>query len=241
MGCDETLVTPTVYGLGVGPGDPELLTLKALRLLREAPVLAYPAPEDGASFARSIVAAHIGNAKIEYPIRMPLTAERFPAEEVYGEAARALGAHLSDGRSVAVLCQGDPVLHGSFLYLHARLAEDWPVEIVPGVSSVTACAAAAGIGLALRSDVLTVLPASLDDDALTSRLRGTDGAAIMKVGRHLPRVRSLLARLGLLEHALLVQHASLPHQRIFRMAAGSPESAPYFSMILLHMRGGPGR
>ena len=234
-------MTPVVYGLGVGPGDPELLTLKALRLLREAPVLAYPAPRDGASFARSIVAAHIGNAKIEYPIRMPLTAERFPAEEVYGEAARALGAHLSDGRSVAVLCQGDPVLHGSFLYLHARLAEDWHVEIVPGVSSVTACAAAAGVGLALRNDVLTVLPANLDDDALASRLYGTDGAAIMKVGRHLPRVRALLARLGLLEHALLVQHASLPQQRILRLAAGCPESAPYFSTILLHARGAPGR
>lgn len=234
-------MTPTVYGLGVGPGDPELLTLKALRLLREAPVIAYPAPEDGAGFARSIVAAHIENAKIEYPIRVPLAAGRFPAEEVYGEASRALGAHLADGRSVAVLCQGDPVLHGSFLYLHARLAEDWHVEIVPGVSSVTACAAAAGVGLALRSDVLTVLPAHLGDEALALRLRSTDGAAIMKVGRHLPRVRALLARLGLLEHALLVQHASLPQQQIYRLAADSPESAPYFSMILLHARGGPGR
>ncbi len=226
-----------VAGVGVGPGDPELLTLKALRIVRKADVLAYPAPLEGESFARRVVAPHLDGPAIELPIRMPMSPSRFPAQPVYDRAADAIGAHLEAGRGVAVLCQGDPFFYGSFLYLFARLAEDWPVEVVPGVSALTACAAVAGRPLATRNDALAVLPAPLDDAALEARLAACDAAALVKVGRHFGRIRALLARLQLADRACLVVHAGLPDERVLALDAVGPEDAPYFSTILLHKRG----
>ena len=134
--------TGTLYGLGVGPGDPELLTLKALRILRTVPVLVYPAPVEGESMARAIAAEHLPGGQAEIAIRMPLDAARFPAEEIYAAAAGEIAEHLRSGHDVAVLCEGDPFFYGSFMYLFARLADEHEVEIVPGVSSPMACAAA---------------------------------------------------------------------------------------------------
>ncbi len=226
-----------IYGLGVGPGDPELMTLKALRLLRRVSVIAYPAPEEGPSFARRVVARWVSPAQIELPIRMPMETARFPAQQVYDRAATEIASHLGAGREVAVLCQGDPFFYGSFMYLFGRLAERFPVEVVPGVSSLTACAAAAHWPLAARNDALTVLPATLDDAALEARLAATDAAAILKLGRHFGRVRTLLERLGVDSYARYIEHASLVSQRILPLAEVEPESVPYFSMILWHRRG----
>ena len=141
-----------LYGLGVGPGDPELITLKALRILQNADLVAYPAPETGDSLARSIVSPHLPEGVAEYAIRMPMVAERFPAQDVYDKAAEDLGAHLGAGRTIAVLCEGDPFFYGSFMYLFSRLAERHRVEVVPGVSSMTACAARLETPLAARND-----------------------------------------------------------------------------------------
>ena len=125
----------TLYGLGIGPGDPELITLKALRLLERTSVLAYPAPEEGESLVRSIVADHLDGHHEEICIRMPMVAARFPAQEVYDRAAAELGRHLDAGRDVAMLCEGDPFFYGSFMYMFGRMAERHAVEVVPGVSS----------------------------------------------------------------------------------------------------------
>ncbi len=231
--------TGNVYGVGVGPGDPELITLKGARLLAACPVIAYPAPLEGDSLARGIAAPHLGpaGAKTEIAMRMPMQADRFPAQEVYDRAATEIGGHLAAGRDVAVLCEGDPFFYGSFMYLFARLAEDWPVEVVPGVSSLTACAAAAAMPLASRQDVLTVIPAGIDEDALTSRLGGSEAVAIVKLGRHFERIRAVLDRLGLSENAVYVEHATLPGERVGRLAEIDPATVPYFSMILMHRRG----
>ena len=226
-----------IYGLGVGPGDPELMTLKAWRILRHVAVIAYPAPEEGPSFARGIVAPFLSPAQIELPIRIPMEAARFPAQAVYDRAAEEIAAHSAAGRDIAVLCQGDPFFYGSFMYLFGRLAERCTVEIVPGVSSLGACAAAAGFPLAARNDALIVLPATLPDDALARRLEACDAAAIIKLGRHFARVRDLLARLGLAETARYIEHASLANARLLPLDAVDPAAAPYFSMILLHRRG----
>ena len=227
----------TIYGLGVGPGDPELITLKAWRILRCAAIVAYPAPEEGPSFARRIVASFLSPVQIELPICIPMEAVRFPAQAVYDRAAEAIAEHSAAGRDVAVLCQGDPFFYGSFMYLFGRLAERCAVEIVPGVSSLGACAAAAGFPLAARNDALIVLPATLSDDALAHRLESCDAAAIIKLGRHFARVRDLLGRLGLADKARYVEHASLANARLLPLDAVDPAAAPYFSMILLHRRG----
>lgn len=231
-------MTGTLYGIGVGPGDPELVTLKALRIVRDSPVLAYPAPEHGDSLARRIMAPHLPGGQTEIAIRMPLIADRFPAAPVYNAAAAEIGAHLAAGRDVAVLCLGDPFLYGSFMYLHARLAQAHRAVVVPGVSSVTAAAAAAGAPLAARNDVLTILPAPLPDDVLGARLAGAEAAAIVKLGRHLPRVRALLEREGLSARARYVEHVGLPGERVLALAdVHAQTEAPYFSLVLVHRRG----
>lgn len=227
----------TLYGLGVGPGDPELLTLKALRILRAAPVIAYPAPEHGESFARAIVAGHLSPAQREIAIHIPLVSERYPAQVVYDRAAEELASELAAGRDVAVLCEGDPFFYGSFMYLSARLAERFRVEVVPGVSSLMACAGALGIPLAARNDVLAVIPAPLDEATFAARLNGTEAVAVIKLGRHFAKVHALLQRLSLAEQARYIEHASMASQRILRLAEVDPAAVPYFSMILVHRRG----
>ena len=229
-------MTGTLFGLGVGPGDPELITLKALRILRDAPVFAYPAPEHGDSLARGIVAGHLPGGQIEIPIRMPLVTDRFPAQAVYDSAAADIALHLDAGRDVAVVCEGDPFFYGSFMYLFARLVERFPVEVVPGVSSLTACAAVLGAPLAARNDTLVVLPAPLEAEELARRLDGVESAAIIKVGRHFAKVRGILEQLGLTDQARYVERATMASQRVLPLHEVTDGDAPYFSMILVHRR-----
>jgi precorrin-2/cobalt-factor-2 C20-methyltransferase len=235
------LAAGRLYGLGVGPGDPELLTLKALRLLRAVPVLAYPAPEPGDSFARSIVAAWIEGHQREIAIRFPMRPGP-PPVEIYDGAAAELAAELDAGHDVALLCQGDPLFYGSFISVFTRLAGRYRVEIVPGVSSLTACAAAAAIPLVSRDDTLAVIPATLDEDQIAARLAASDTAAIVKLGRHLPKIRRVLNHLGLLDSAVYVERATLPTQHIALLSALESDEAPYFSMVLTATtRGANGR
>lgn len=226
-------MTGTLYGIGVGPGDPELMTLKADRLIRSVPVIAYPAPDSGESFARSIAASVIRANQIEIPMIVPMRVDRFPAQDVYADAAEEIANHLEDGRDVAVLCEGDPFFYGSFMYLFARLAERFPVEVVPGVSSLGACSAQIPRPLTARNDVLTVIPGPLPDEEIKAHIARSEAAAIMKVGRHFPRLRSLLEQLDLIDHARYVERASLPGSQALALAE-APETAPYFSMILIY-------
>ena len=227
----------TLYGLGIGPGDPELITVKALRLLTSAAVVAYPAPLKGDSLARSIVASYLSNEQTEVAIRMPMVQSRFPAKEVYDWAVKQIGEHLEAGRDVAVLCEGDPFFYGSFIYLFSRMVERFRIEVVPGVSSLTACAAVSGMPLAARNDVLNVIPAALDANELKRRLSQGESAAIIKVGRHLDKVRRALHQLGLVDRARYVEHATMNTERIVSLSEVSGDCAPYFSMILTHSRG----
>jgi precorrin-2/cobalt-factor-2 C20-methyltransferase len=229
-------VSGRVYGIGIGPGDPELITLKALRLIKGAPVIAYPALEDGDSLARAIVAPHLPGGQREIVIRVPMLADPGPAQAAYDRAAGEIGAELAGGSDVAVLCQGDPFFYGSFMYLFGRLARRHPVEVVPGVSSLTASAAAAGAPLAARNDVLSVIPAPLSEPELERRLALCEAAAIIKVGRHLEKLRRVLGRLGRLAEARYVEHATMQDQRVLPLSELTGE-APYFSIVLLHARG----
>lgn len=233
------MTTGSLYGLGLGPGDPELVTLKALRLLRAAPVVAYPAPEGGDSFARRIVAEWLDRNQREIVIRFPMRPGPPPAA-IYEAAAAQLAAVLDSGDDVACLCQGDPLLYGSFSGILTRLAARYRVTIVPGVSSLTACAAAACLPLVQRDDTLSVIPAGLPEEELARRLMQVDAAAIIKLGRHFPKLRRVLARLGLLDGAIYVERASLPNQRVAPLATIDPASVPYFATALV-WRGERGR
>lgn len=219
-----------LYGIGLGPGDPELMTLKAHRLISGARVVAYPALENGDSFARSI-AADVISAEVEIVINVPMTVERGPAQAAYDKGAADIAAELEAGHDVVVLCEGDPFFYGSFMYLFARLSERFATEIVPGVTSVTACAAVAGKPLTARNEVLTVIPGPMAEDEMRTRIAGAEAVAIMKVGRHLLKIRRVLAALNI-DDAHYVERASLPNQKVMALQ-DAPETAPYFSMILV--------
>jgi precorrin-2/cobalt-factor-2 C20-methyltransferase len=222
-----------LYGLGVGPGDPDLITLKAHGVLQRVPVIAYPAPAEGASLARAIAAAHLPGGQIEIVIRTPMVPGAFPAHDVYDKYAIEIAAHLDAGRDVAVMCEGDPFLYGSFMYIYTRLVGDHRVQVVPGVSSIVACAAAAGTPLVSRNQVLTVVPATLHADDLERRIAGSAATAVMKLGRHASKVRGVLVRLGRIDDAWYVEHASMESERVLPLADFTDEHAPYFSMILV--------
>ncbi|MEO0637497.1 MAG: precorrin-2 C(20)-methyltransferase [Pseudomonadota bacterium] len=222
-----------LYGVGVGPGDPELMTLKAHRIVSSSPVIAYPAPDHGESFARSIAEAAISPDAHEICMRVPMRVERYPAAEVYDDGARQIAEKLDQGLDVAVLCEGDPFFYGSFMYVFQRLAEDYQCEIVPGVNSLSACSGALARPLTARNDVLTVLPGPLPDADLRRRIEEADAVAIMKVGRHLPRIRALLTEMNLLGAAGYAERASLNAQ-VLAPLDKAPDVAPYFSMILIY-------
>lgn len=231
-------MTGTLRGLGVGPGDPELITLKAVRLLRAAPVVAYPLPEAGESLARAIAAPYLAAGRREIPIPIPIGTGGAPLEAAYDRGAEAVAGELEAGRDVVFLCEGDPLFYGSFVYLSERLAGRFPVETVPGVTSVAACAAALGAALAVRDEVFVVLPATLDAARLAAKLGGADAAAILKVGRHFAKVRGVLERAGLAGRARYVEHATLPAERVLALDKVDPAAVPYFSMVLVGGRRG---
>ena len=221
-----------LFGVGLGPGDPGLITLRAAELIRSADVIAYPTLAGGESFARSIAAALISEGVPEIVMDVPMTVERAPAQEAYDKGAAEIRAALEAGQNVVCLCEGDPFFYGSFMYLFARLSGDFDVEIVPGVTSLTACAAKAGLPLAARNERVTILPGPLPEAELRARIEGAESVAIMKVGRHLQKIKSVMNALGLIDRAVYVERATLADEKVLPLTE-APETAPYFSMILL--------
>jgi len=221
-----------LYGVGLGPGSADLITIRASRLISTCQVLAYPKPDNCESFARSIAKDIIPPDITEIPIEIPMQEGLFPAHSVYDRVAVDISRHLDAGRDVVTICQGDPLFYGSFMYLFARLSKRHRVEIVPGVSSLTACAAAAGHPLCARHESLCIIPATLDHQDLYDRLAVAESCAIVKVGRHLPKVRSVLADLDLVSRSVLVTHATLPSEQVMALS-DAPDNPPYFSTILV--------
>jgi precorrin-2 C(20)-methyltransferase len=230
-----------LIGIGVGPGDPELLTLKALRLLRAAPVVAYYAGPRKRGNAFSTVQDYLREEQILLPLVYPVTGRipppPFDYEGVmcafYDASSERIAAHLAAGRDVVTLCEGDPFFYGSFMYLHDRLAGRFRAEIVPGVCSVVASAAALATPLVYRDQSMLVLSGTLSEAELERRLADVDAAAIMKLGSNFEKVRRVLTRLGLAGRARYVERATMRDQRIRPLAEIDPASVPYFSMVLL--------
>ena len=230
-----------LIGVGVGPGDPELITLKAVRALQETDVVAHFAKAGNASNARAIVAGHIRADATELELRYPVTTElavSTPAycnkmREFYEASARAVAAHLDAGRSVAVICEGDPMFYGSYMHLHVRLAERYPTDVIAGVTGMSGCWSAVGTPMAQGSDVFTVLPATLPEGELERRLADAESAVIMKLSRNLPKVRRALFRAGRLERAIYVERGTMANAVVMALTAKSDEQAPYLALVLV--------
>ncbi len=241
MAMTQTRGKGKLYGIGLGPGDPELVTLKAVRLLQEADVVAYPTARAGHGNALATARPHIRPGQEILPLVYPVTAGpeadapdyRPRMRAFYDHTAEQIAARLEQGQTVAVLCAGDPFIYGSFMYWHARLADRYPTEVVPGISSVFAGPVAAGRPWCLRTDVVTVIPGTLPEEDIARRLRQSDAAVIIKLGRTFPKVRRALDQAGVLARAVYVERASMAGQKVLPAAQVAPETVPYFSLVFV--------
>jgi precorrin-2/cobalt-factor-2 C20-methyltransferase len=234
-----------LIGVGLGPGDPELVTIKAARLIGEAGVISYFAKRGRMSHARRIAERYMPQGCEELPLLYPVTTEiPFDSPEYvtalasfYEESAQRIGAVLEAGRNVSLLCEGDPLLYGSFMHMFTRLDTRFDVEICAGVAGMSGCFAAARQPMTWGDDVLTVLPATLDEDTLVKRLTTTDAAVIMKLGGNFPKLRRALARAGALDRAIYVERGTMDGERIMPLRDKPDDVAPYFSMALVPGQG----
>jgi precorrin-2/cobalt-factor-2 C20-methyltransferase len=234
-------VTGHLYGIGVGPGDPELLTVKAVRLIQAAPVIGYFAKAGRRGNARTIVDRWMTGHAQELPLYYPMTIEHAFDSPVYvttlaafyETATATVAAHLDAGRDVALLSEGDPLFYGSFMHLFIRLRSRYRVTIVPGVTGMTGCWAAAAEPMTWGDDTMLVLPGTLKLTALVERLRGIDAAIIMKLGRNFSKVRLAVEEAGLLGRAVYVERGTMDNEVVVPLAEKTGDIAPYFSLILI--------
>ncbi len=230
----------TLHGVGLGPGDPELVTVKAVRLIGEARVIAYFAKAGRTSHARAIAARYLRPDCEELPLLYPVTTEIPFGEPAYNAAlsafytksAEQIAARLEQGSDVMLLCEGDPLLYGSFMHMFTRLEQKFPIEICAGVSGMSGCFAAARQPMTWGDDVLTVLPATLDEETLACRLASTDAAVVMKLGGNFPKLRRAMARAGLDHAAIYVERGTMNGEKIMPFSEKEDDHAPYFSMVL---------
>lgn len=231
----------TLYGVGLGPGDPELMTVKAARILGEARVIAYFSKAGKRSHAHTIASPMLPKAYEEIPLVYPVTIEhpvddpRYsqPIAKFYEASGELLAARLLAGENIVVLCAGDPFLYGSFMHLYRRLADRFPCQVIPAISAMSGGWTNARAPITWGNDILTVIPGTLDTHTITQRLRVTDAAVIMKIGHNLPRIRTALTNAGVLERAIYVEYATMQAEKIIPMREKTDDTAPYFSLIIV--------
>jgi precorrin-2/cobalt-factor-2 C20-methyltransferase len=230
-----------LYGIGLGPGDPDLLTVKAVRLIQAAPVVGYFAKAGRRGNARGIVDRWMTGRAEELPLYYPMTTEHAFDSPVYvsvlaafyENAAAAIAARLDAGRDVALLSEGDPLFYGSFMHLFVRLRSRYPVTLVPGVTGMAGCWAAAAAPMTWGDDTLLVMPGTLPLTALIDRLQSTDAAVIMKLGRNFSKVRVAVQEAGLLRRAIYVERGTMDNEIVLPLAEKLDDTAPYFSLVLI--------
>jgi precorrin-2/cobalt-factor-2 C20-methyltransferase len=230
-----------LFGLGVGPGDPELITVKALRLLRAAPVVGYFEAKGKKSNAFGIIEDYLDITQQRMPLIYPVTTEKLEPplcyesiiSDFYDTVAIQIAAHLDKGRDVAVICEGDPFFYGSYMYLHDRMATRYETLVVPGVCSMLGGTAMLGAPLVYRNQSLSVLSGVLPEADLKNRLAMADAAVVMKLGRNFDKVRRVLDELNLADRALYIERATMQNQRIVKLDDVDPMASPYFSLIVV--------
>jgi precorrin-2/cobalt-factor-2 C20-methyltransferase len=230
-----------LIGVGVGPGDPELLTLKAMRALAQADIIVHFAKAGNGSNARAIVADHLKDGVEELPLYYPVTTEvpkedaayRAAIDRFYETSADVVAAHLDEGKIVAVISEGDPLFYGSYMHLHVRLAPRYPTEVIAGITAMSGCWSSIGAPIAQGDDVFTVLPGTLAESELLRRLRDADAAVVMKIGRHLPKIRRALRDTGRLDRAIYVERGTTANAVIMPLIDKADDCAPYFAVVLV--------
>ncbi|MFT8674740.1 MAG: precorrin-2 C(20)-methyltransferase [Acetobacter sp.] len=229
---------------GLGPGDPDLLSVRADRLIRNARHVAYFRKAGRMGEARRIVTGMLAPGVVEHAMEYPVTTELPVNSPAYRSALAAFYddwtsrlADLAQTQDVVVLCEGDPFFYGSFMHLHARLQGRVAMEIVPGIPGMAGCWTATGIPITWGDDVLTVLTGTMPEADLARHMRGTDALVVMKTGRNLPKIRSALAAANRLDAAWLVERGTMPGQRVSRLTETPDSDCPYFAIVLVHGHG----
>jgi precorrin-2/cobalt-factor-2 C20-methyltransferase len=239
MTSPNTQTTGTFYGVGVGPGDPELLTLKAHRLIQQADLVTYLSSESGNAMARAISSTSLDKTsnplQQEHAIVMPMNENRDSINLVYDEAAKVIANHLEDGKNVVFLCLGDPFFFGSFAYLHDRLNDQYPVETIPGVTAINASVALTGRPIGLLAENSAVISGRRDDDDILQTLKQFDNIAIMKPGRRRPDLLRLIEQAGRTSDSCYIEYAGQPNQKIVYdiSTLDATVTGPYFSLFLV--------
>jgi precorrin-2/cobalt-factor-2 C20-methyltransferase len=230
-----------LIGVGTGPGDPELLTIKAVKALECADVVAYFAKQGRNGNGRAVVEHLLKPAVTLLPLYYPVTTEIEKGEvgyksqiaDFYNASANAVAGHLDAGRTVAILSEGDPLFYGSYMHLHVRLAAKYAAEVIPGVTAMSGCWSLAGVPIVQGDDVLSVLPGTMTEGELARRLGDTEAAVIMKVGRNLPKIRRALETAGRLSEAVYVERGTMKNESMVQLSERDDSEAPYFSLILV--------
>jgi precorrin-2/cobalt-factor-2 C20-methyltransferase len=235
----------TIHGLGLGPGDPDLMSLRAHRLLRDARHVAFFRKAGKSGQARKIVDGLLPDGVIEFPMEYPVTTEIHFSDPRYAEILSGFyadcTAHLrslaESGEDVVVLCEGDPFFYGSFMHLYTRLKDHVPVQVVPAITGMSAAWTATGMPVTWGCDVLSVLMGTLPEDALADHMARADALVVMKIGRNMDKIRSALRKAGRYEAAWLVEYASMEGQTVTRLAEAEGRVTPYFSIVVVHGQG----
>ena len=234
-----------IYGVGLGPGATDLLSVRADKLVREARHIAFFRKAGRAGLARQIVSSLLSEDVIEFPMEYPITTEIPLSDPRYNEILSDFYtkccAHISSlslaGEDVIILCEGDPFFYGSFMHIYSRVKDTLPVEVVPAITGMSAAWTATNIPISWGDDILTILTGTLDVAILENQLQDTNAAVIMKIGRNLPKIKQALKITGRLEDAFIVEYAAMAEQKVQPLSNYKAENAPYFSIIILHGQG----
>ena len=227
---------PTLYGIGVGPGDPDLITLKAQKCLQTCPVIAYPAPMGKDSLAFEIARPHVPENAQHLRFEIPMVTDSVALDLAYEAATRRITEYLDKGLDVGCICEGDPMFYGSFIYLMQRIQPHHPVEIIPGVSSIMAGASVCTSPLAVHNQHLHIIPATLPENILIEQLSRADVAVIIKIGRHFEKVCHVLQKIDRFDHCHYVAHATMQKQFHCPLNQLKNTQIPYFSLIYVGMQ-----